>query len=616
MNSPRSLRALAALLVLLGSCATAPSSRPTRPSASADAPDTARFLKLTVVGTNDIHGWIEPHERRRISGGEPVLGGVDTLAGYLKILREKRPGGVLLLDAGDLFQGTLVANMTEGGAVVQAYNLLGYDAVAVGNHEFDYGPVGDDVVAVTPDEDPLGNLKKQMEAARFSFLTANITERATGKRPKWAARPTLMVQRKGVEIGIIGLTTPDTPSVTLAQNVAGLKFAPLAATALREARELRAQGAQVVVAVVHAGGGCAPGSDPHDLSTCDTQGEIFRMLDQLPPGTLDAAVAGHTHEYLANFINGVPAIQSGADGVAFGVIELWFDKKLGRVDPTLTKIWQPVPLCRKVFAATGDCRKEADGPLLPATFLGEQVRPSQAVDDALRPALRMVETRKEEPLGPELDFAFTRSRTGESPLGDLVADVLRKTVAGTQVAFTNSGGLRADLDPGPVTYGQVFDALPFENRIAVLQLTGAQLRAVLEQGVSGDHGVIQISGMRLEVGQACGVDPPTLLSATFDDGSPIDPAKTYQVLTNDFVATGGDGFGRVLSKVDPDQIRVRNDLPPLREVLVAYLRAHPELRGPPPPERPRLWFVEGACPSHALASPPRAASASAGAAHP
>ncbi len=591
----RQARWLSALALWAAACASAPVS----PTARGGPSDSGRFVRLTIVGTNDLHGWVQPHPRS-IPGAPPILGGVDAFAGYLKILREKRPGDVLLLDAGDLFQGTLVDGVTEGASTVRAYNALGYDAVAVGNHEFDYGPVGPDVVAVHPGEDPLGNLKARMKQARFAFLTANILDQKTGEPPPWPARQTMLVRRGGLVVGLIGLTTPDTPEVTLAQNVAGLAFEPLAATAIDQAKKLRAQGAQVIVVLAHAGGSCRPGGDPRDENSCDLSGEIFRMVEAIPPGTVDAVVAGHTHQYIANFVHGVPVIQSGSHGVAFGVIGLWFDRKARHVDQQRTRIWQPVPICREVFASTHDCRHEAAGPLVPATFLGEVVQPSRKVEAALRPDLRRVVRLKNERLGPSLDSPFTRSLWKESSLGDYVADVMRESVPGTQVAFTNSGGLRADLTPGPVTYGEVYDALPFQNRLVVLHATGRELLAFFEHGVRGEHGVLQTSGVRLRVAAPCSGKPAHVVSAVLADGTPLEPDRTYQAVTNDFIASGGDGFGVVLRDIDRDHIVVRNDLPSLRDAVVASLRAHPEMRGPRGGQ-PRLKFVS-TCPSPAAVS--------------
>ena len=230
---------------------------------------------------------------------------------------------------GDIFQGTLVSNLSEGAVMVDAFNLLGIDAVAVGNHEFDYGPVGPAVVATAPGEDPLGALKARIAQAQFPFLAANIVEASTGAPPAWL-HGTALRTVEGVRVGIIGLITMDTPTSTNPLNVAGLRFLPLAPVAKAAAKQLRGQGADVVVVVAHAGGRCEDLADPHDLTHCKAGEEIFSMLEELPPGTVDAVVAGHTHRTVGHFVNGTPVIETSALGRSFGLISLELDPQTRR----------------------------------------------------------------------------------------------------------------------------------------------------------------------------------------------------------------------------------------------------------------------------------------------
>src|SRR5258708_13700293 len=176
-------------------------------------------VHVFVVGTTDLHGSYDSHHESKTA---PAYGGLPLLAGYLDALRANH-GRVIVVDSGDLFQGTLESNFFEGEPVVKGYNALGYEGAAVGNHEFDYGPVGPDSVARLPDQDPLGALKKNAKDAKFPFLSANLTEKTTGKTPSWAKRYTI-VDANGAKIGIIGLSTPETPNVTTASNVATLSF--------------------------------------------------------------------------------------------------------------------------------------------------------------------------------------------------------------------------------------------------------------------------------------------------------------------------------------------------------------------------------------------------------
>jgi 5'-nucleotidase len=595
---------LVALPLLLVACATAAPETTASPANAASTEKSGKapaedpdIVKITLIGTNDLHGWLEPHEAER-RGDEPVLGGVSAFAGYVSILREQRPDGVVLVDAGDLFQGTLVANMTEGSAVIKAYNSLRYDAAAVGNHEFDYGPEGDSNVARTPSEDPLGALKKRMAEAKFPFLTGNIFLKDTKEPVAWPnTQRSVLIRRHGLNIGIIGLSTPTTPAVTLGQNVASLDFKPLAATTLELATDLRARGAQIIIVTMHAGGSCPRSNEAHDLTGCNG-GEVVPFLRELPPGTVDAVVAGHTHQFIANFISGVPVIESKSYSEAFGVVELAFNTKTGKVDQSLTNIWPSVSICRLVHQDTNSCRK-GSGPFVVPTFLGSKVVPDSTIDTILGPDLQRVAQRKSEKLGPRLQLGFGRSREEESDLGNLIADVLKSSVANGQIGVVNSGGIRADLEPGDLTYGRIFNALPFENRLATMQLTGAELLALISRGFEGVHGILQISGIRVQAlkpgAKPCEEGGSRVVSAVLESGGPIVPTDTYTVVTNDFVAGGGDDFDAVLNQVDPSRIQIRYDLPPVREELVAFVRFHPEMNKPLRPPKPRVSFVEPKC---------------------
>ena len=289
----------------------------------------------------------------KIGTGEIRIGGSAVMSAYLKILRGGNFGGVVLLDAGDLFQGTLAANLSEGAVVIDAMNALSYDGAAIGNHEFDYGPVGPISVATQPGVDPFGALKARIAQAKFPLLSANIYESATGRRPSWLPGDGLsMIERKGVKIGIVGLTTPQTPVTTVPVNVASLRFGSLATEALIAAKQLREKGADLVIAVVHAGAKCGKWDNPDDTESCDEKtGEIFEMMRNLPPYTLDAVVAGHTHSVVAHKINGTPVIETYGLGRFFSTIDLFLDPVTKQVISTKTQITPVVPVCETVDAA-------------------------------------------------------------------------------------------------------------------------------------------------------------------------------------------------------------------------------------------------------------------------
>ncbi|MCP3140465.1 bifunctional metallophosphatase/5'-nucleotidase [Pyxidicoccus xibeiensis] len=588
---------LLALAALAASCAST-----SQPPTVAAASVPAEPVRLTLVGLNDFHGQVEPH-RTRLSDGQVVEeGGAATLAAYVALLRADNPGGVLLLDGGDLFQGTLPSNLTEGAVVIDVYNHLGFTAAAIGNHEFDYGPVGPGAMASRPGEDPLGALKARIRQARFPLLSANLREAATGERPAWTGNDgTHLVTVKGVKVGLLGLTTEDTPNVTNPANVASLRFLPLAPTAVESARSLRARGAEVVVVVAHAGGRCPDLKNPRDTSSCERgDAEIIAMLEALPPGTVDAVVAGHTHQPMGHFIAGVPVIETSGQSRSLGVVELFVDPASRRVVPERTRIQAAIPLCEKVDAARGGCdgrrlREQPDVKLVPATFLGAPVVPDAEVARLLSPALQVAAEAQGRPLGISAATALTRGFTAEGALGNLVADALREA-AGADVGVMNPGGVRADLPAGPLSFGQVYEVLPFDNTVAVLQLTGAELRRLLELAHDSDRGtVFAVSGVEVTLARCPG--PRRLQDVTLEGGRPLEPGRMYRVAVPDFLARGGDGLGPVTGALPPE----RADLTPargmdLRLALVAYGKARSNTLTAPPPGRVRYTGV-AECPA-------------------
>jgi 5'-nucleotidase len=541
--------------------------------------------RLTIAGTNDWHGWAQPHEARAPDGSTVEEGGLALYASVLKALRAETGGGLLVLDAGDVFQGTLVSNLTEGAVMVDAFNALGMDAVAVGNHEFDYGPVGPAVVPTKPGDDPVGALKARIAQAHFPFLAANVVDAATGKPPAWLGSGTTMRDVGGVRVGIIGLATPETPRTTNPLNVAGLRFLPLAPAAKAAAERLRVQGAEVVVVVAHAGGRCEDLRDPNDVTACRPGEEIFAMLNQLPPGTVDAVVAGHTHRGVGHFVHGTPVIETSALGRSFGLISLELDPKTRRPIPGATSIQADVPLCERVVEGTVKCDGSALGsgkPLVPASFHGQPLHPDEAMVALLAPALAKVAVAQAQPLGVDVPVTLHRDSNAESALGSATADAFRQ-MEGADIGLLNSGGLRADLSAGPLTYGHLYETFPFDNAVATLQLTAAELRALLEAILA--HGrVPQQSGLKLAVA-AC---PKGLqvMAVTLADGTALADGRVYRVVLPDYLARGGDGLEAFMAALPAERLDLGERRPlNFRDALAADLGRRGQPLAAPRPGR-------------------------------
>ncbi len=488
-----------------------------------DVAATPSRVRLSIVGTTDLHGRVFPREGR---------GGLALLGGYLRNLRAARAadgGGVLLLDAGDTFQGGIESNLSEGALVVDAYNALGYDALAIGNHDFEYGAL-DTASGDTEPSDMRGALKAAAARARFPFLAANVIDEATGRPVAWPnVRPSTIVETAGLRVGIVGVMTWDGLTKTLFANVQGLGTTALAPAVEAEAKLLRQRGVDVVVILAHAGGACARFDHPADLSSCDDDAEIFRLARQLPAGLVDAIVAGHSHAAVAHEVAGIPIVQAYSVGRAFARVDLTVARGVGVVS---TRVFAPQRLCAAV-GPDGSC---AAGGAAPASYEAAAVEPDASVVAAMQPALERVHRWRNVPLGITLETPVPRNRDGlESPLGNLFADAIRAAVPGADVAIgmgARRGGLRADLPAGALTRGPLYDVFPFDNRVATLALTGAQLRQALAADIArGRRRFPSVSGVHVRV--TCKGDRPQV-EIVRPSGAPIGPTEMLTVATTDF----------------------------------------------------------------------------------
>ena len=335
-------------------------------------------LIVSLIGTNDLHGHMDR---------------LPLLAGYVNNLRQQRRadgGGVLLVDAGDMFQGTLASNLSEGAAVITLYNAMGYAATAVGNHEFDFGPVGPDVTVIRSDQRPIGALLARARQARFPLLAGNIVNRVTGRRVQWPKMPASVLHEvAGVKTGIIGITTVTTPTTTMPANVKGLRFIDPVPVIIREAAGLRRRGAKLILVAAHAGAACTDFRNPEDLSSCGRPAEILQIAEALPPGTVDAMVAGHVHSFIAHRPGGIPVIESSSYGRAFGRIDFHLDRRTHQLRSV--QIHQPRWLCGDRRATPQQCR--------PGSYAGKSVEPDPAIAALLQKAEARAEKARQRPLG-------------------------------------------------------------------------------------------------------------------------------------------------------------------------------------------------------------------------
>lgn len=493
-------------------------------------------LRLTVLHTNDVHSRHEPINRLgaacRTEEQRPgaCFGGSARLAAAIVAERAVAAAEgriVLMLDAGDQFMGSLFYTHWRGEAEREVMNAIGYDAMAVGNHEFDNGP-------------PV--LARFGAALGCPLLSANID---AGEEPVLGGliRPFTVIEREGVRIGIVGVTTADTPRMS--SPGPRVRFGEEAAGLRAGAEAARAAGVRAVLALTHVG------------LVAD------HRLAATVPG-LAAVIGGHSHTLLSNSAGGAagryPIPAAGAGGIAVPIVQAGaFNRYLGRLDLDLDRDG-------RVLAATGDARELAFAdPRDPAVeaLLARLAEPMAAIRGRVVGALA----------GP---VSNAECRIAECALGNLVAEAMLDAARGTgaTIALQNGGGLRAGMPAGAVTWGDVLAVLPFSNTLATFRLSGADLRAALENGVSAAElaggRFPQVAGLRVtwRADRTAG-ERIAAIEARDPDGtfSPLDPSRLYGVVTNNFMRQGGDGYTVLRDRaVDP-----YDSGPNLEEVFADWL---------------------------------------------
>jgi 5'-nucleotidase len=524
---------LSVLLLLVACAGSAPAPQP------ATGPVHVQLLAL-----NDFHGNLEPPSGTvHLPDGTVPAGGGGWLAAHVARLRAEQPD-TLVVGAGDLVGASPLASaLTHDEPTISLMDALGLDVSSVGNHEFDEGV--DELLRLQRGgcrtDDP-GCKAPGFPGARFTYLAANVVDR-TGKTilPATALRKV-----GGATIGFVGVVLHETPTVVTPSGVTGLTFGDEADAVNAAVPKLRAAGADAIVVLIHQGGGQAPGSPPGECR--GFSGPLVDLAQRFRG--VDLIVSGHTHQtYVCPDLGGALATSAGAFGRFLTRIELEVDPVQHRV---LSRRATQVPVTHDI---PPDPKAEA------------------IVSRALAAAAPMANRR----VG-RLATGLSRSPNdaGESSLGDVVADahLAATRKSGPAIAFTNSGGLRADLPAGDVTYAQAFAAQPFGNTLVTFTLTGAQLLTALEQQwLASRPRVLQPSSNVSYAWSASAAPGSRVVPGSLTiNGHAVAPEAPVRVTVNSFLAAGGDGF-RAFTE-GTDRVGGPNDL----EALIEYLR--PTLDGP------------------------------------
>lgn len=517
-------------------------------------------LDLTVLHTNDFHARVDEYNVNgaRCKPADAAAGnciaGAPRLATVVQEIRNSKPN-VLLLDAGDQFQGTLFYTLFKGDVLTETMNYLGYDAMTLGNHEFDNGPTV---------------LADFIAGADFPVVSANI-DVTNEPALKDKIQPYVVLKRGGHRIGIVGVITPDAPNISSpGPNVV---FNDPVTSLQAAVNALRAQGVNKIIALTHLG-----------------YAEDVALATQVTG--VDIIIGGHSHTFLYNpatpqtfsppnlgpltpagayptVVGGAVAANGAAEPVLVVAAYQW-GTFLGNLDVT--------------FNADGVLTAWGGNPI----YISREVAKDPTLDEQLEPYREAVAALIATPVGETtVDLPINVGgrricRLGECLMGNLVADAMLWKAneffpgANYQIAFQNGGGLRAPILAGQVTLGDVLETLPFGNAIATFELKGEYVKSALENGArlypAENGGFAQVSGMRyvIDPNQPAWSRITSVEVWNGTDWEPLDPNAMYKVVTNDFMRRGGDGYTMFRDyAVDPYDFG-----PLLDEALADYFRAN------------------------------------------
>lgn len=563
----------------------------------------ASTVDVQLLSFNDLHGNLEPPAgsagtvtETQADGTTTAIaaGGVEYLASSLRTARKGHPYSITAAGGDMVGASPLLSGLFHDEPTIEALNKIDLDVTTVGNHEFDEGAT--ELARLQnggchPVEGCYEKGKK-FKGADFPYLAANVTNEKTGKP---ILKPYTVWKKNGVKIGFIGVTLEGTPDIVTANGVKGLKFHDEIETINKYAKELDRQGVKSIVALIHEGG--APASTSYNYD-CDSSGAgdgisgpIVDIAKGITP-KVDALVTGHTHQaYVCTIPDpaGNPRMVTSASsfGKLYTDTTLTYDRRTNDIVRTSVKSASASNPKSVNHIVSRDQPRANDMTALIARWN------ALAAPIANKPQGYIT-----------ADINGRGSTAPEKPLGNLIADAQLEGLApadkgGAVVAFMNPGGIRADLvykatgneGDGVVTYGESFTVQPFTNMMNVVDLTGAQLVTALQQQVSGSNEaspkILQVSkGLTYTLDMTKTGAARVVTDTIKLNGEAIDPAKTYRVAMNEFLAGGGDGFaalGQGTNKlVGPSDLDVFN----------AYLAAHSTAAAPlAPPATDRITVI-------------------------
>ena len=454
------------------------------------------YISIQLLGINDFHGQIDVY--RTVKGKQ--VGGAEYLASYLKKYEQENEN-TLLVHIGDAVGASSpVSSLHQDEPTIEFLNTLGFDVGTVGNHEFDEGVDELNRLLFGGESEKTG----YFEGADFPYTVANVVDHETGKT---ILPPYIIKEVGGVPIGFIGVATTDTTNFVLPEGIEHLEFKDEVIAINKAAEELKEKGVRSIVVLAHN-----PVSSNKNGS--HSSGEIVDFAERVDD-EIDIIYGAHNHMYANTTINHKLIVQAYSSGTAFSDVDISIDpmtkdmvEKKAKIVRTYHKDMEPDKEIKQMV----DSYRMSIAPLINEVI-------GKSSDEM---------TRKQE-------------KSGESQLGHFIADTQRSAME-TDFAFVNSGGIRADLDKGDITWGELYTALPFGYRLVTMSMTGEQIKSVLEQQwIGSEVRILQISGLSYTWDEDA-PDGERIIELKDDQGNLLDPNQVFTVVVNELLASGGDGF--------------------------------------------------------------------------
>ena len=558
------------------------------PKGNLPDPNDPDILYIPILLTNDIHGSFYPKKILLPSGDTYTIGGLEYLGKYFSILSKTWGDRLLYFDTGDQFQGGIEGFISQGKIMMDFFNELKLQKSVIGNHEFDYG---------------IDFLKKYMNMSNFDWIIDNVKNTTTGKFMTFPhQKQSTIIEGEGIKIGIIGLVTAETPSSTNTE-IPDLQFEEYKKIIEDHSTKLKKEGADVIIALAHIGLYCRNEPDEvkleyklRDKSTvqqdCRKTDEAYILLNKLKEGVIDFFLAGHRHDVVHHWVNGIPIMSNDRNGKYAQIAYLPFDKKTKEFLKDKIVFEGPLPICEKIFKNKRLCDlsvvtnsdEENFGKLLNYKFHGQIIDKDEKITKIGANYIDIFNEYDKDFLTVTYDH-FESSKEKENEMGNFYTDFLRH-ISGVDIAIVNPGAFRIPLYRGNITNATIHSFDPFGNDIVVFKAYGWEIKKMFATLQKGSKGFYPVSGLKMIVRT---IPSRKLLSIKLYDGhkeTEIDDKKEYSLISNDYCFplepnfVGGDDFKKIYQWYRPrnaSYLKV-GGYNTTRDVLIKYLRYIDKLR--------------------------------------